>query len=136
MFSPRAAIAISILSFGCDGESRTTKPASGTQAEIRLEASDGLPRFIVQAKFDSNIDPGPHIQPVASALAVARGVCFAKGAPVQSGTLFALTIVVRKNRMEAKPYDPTGACLASAMDGKPIKDALDYGIELLVNVGS
>jgi hypothetical protein len=130
----RSVVAISLLCcfVGCDGESRaTTKPPTAAPVEVVLERSSGLPRFEIQATFNESVDPAPHIQPIASALAAARSVC-SRG-DVKPSLAAVLDVDVRDKQVHASSRNSTGACLAREIDGKPIADATSFHVELLVS---
>ncbi len=130
----RSVVAISLLCFfGCDGESRTTKPPTAAPVEVVLERSSGFPRFDIQATFGSGFDPAPHIQPITAALASARAAC--SRADARPALAAVLDVSVRGERLHATSRNSTGTCLARAIDGTAIDDPLDYAVELIVSVG-
>ena len=139
----RNVLAISLLCcfVGCDGESRATPPPAAQTAKaatpvaVMLERSSGLPQFEIQAQFEgvggANIDPAPHIQPIASALATARAVC--SHGEVKPSLAAVLDVDVRGKQVHASSRNSTGVCLAREIDGKPIEDATSFHVELLVS---
>jgi hypothetical protein len=96
-----------------------------------LVPSAGLPRYEIQARFAANLDPRPHVQPITAALAGARAAC----ATTKPGLAAALSVEVRAGRVHASARNATATCLARAMDGTAIDDAVDYAVELHVSVG-
>jgi hypothetical protein len=138
----RKVVAISLLCcfVGCDGESRaTTAPpaTTATPVAVVLQRSAGLPRFEIQATFEGrggvDLDPAPHIQPIASALAAARAVC-ARG-DLRPALAAVLDVDIRDKQVHASSRNSTGVCLARELDGKPIEDATSFHVELLVSAG-
>jgi hypothetical protein len=147
----RSVVAISLLCyFGCDSGSRTTQPPaappvfnsalpSGSAAspgkarlvEVMLARSAGLPPFDIQATFDPNQDPAPHIQPITAALASARKAC-SRSTPALAAHL---DVEVHAKRLHVATRSASGACLAHAIDGAAIDDPNDYTVELVVSAG-
>lgn len=134
----RAVLAISLLCFfGCDSDSRTAAPPSAPgpaakPVEVMLAGSPGLPRFDIQATFAGGQNPAPHIQPIAAALAGARPAC-TRDTPTLAAVL---DVEVRARRVHAHARNPSATCLATAIDGAPIEDPIDYRASLLVSTGS
>jgi hypothetical protein len=129
----RAALAILVCCFGCDGGSRAAPPPlvlAAAPVEVMLVPGAGLPRFDIQASFASDVDPKPHVQPITSALAGARAACATK-----PGLAATLSVEVRDRRVHASAHNATATCLARAMDGLAIDDAGDYAVELRISVG-
>ena len=130
----RSVVAISLVCFfGCDSGSRATPPpaAQAKPVEVLLARSAGLPPFEIQATFGANEDPAPHIQPITAALAGARSTCTRDTAALAA----VLEVEVRGKRVHATARNPSGACLARAIDGSAIEDPIDYTAKLLVSVG-
>jgi hypothetical protein len=127
----RLVVAILVCSFGCDG-SRATKPPTAPPVEVVLERSSGLPRFEIQATFDLNLDPAPHIQPIAAAVANARAVC-SRGSDAKPSLAAVLDVQVIGKQLHVSSRNSTGKCLAREIDGKVIDDPVDYSVELLVS---
>ncbi|HET9987360.1 MAG TPA: hypothetical protein VFQ65_02550 [Kofleriaceae bacterium] len=130
----RAVVAIALLCFvGCDSDRgpRTTQPPAAKPVEVMLARSAGLPRFDIQATFGANQDPAPHIQPITAALAGARATC-SRGTPALAAVL---DVEVRGKRLHAAARNPSGECLAHAIDGTAIDDSSDYSVKLLVSAG-
>jgi hypothetical protein len=134
MRSVRLALTFSAVWFGCS-ESAPAKLERGEPTEILLEATGELPRFRIHATFASGVDARPHIQPVAAALVAARGVCCPKDGPVKVGATAAVNLDVHDRTIHAESKNPTGACFARELDGKPTDDAASFRVELLVSVG-
>jgi len=84
-----------------------------------------------KALVGANIDPAPHIQPIASALASARVVC--SHGDVKPSLAAVLDVDVSGKLVHASSRNSTGVCLARAIDGKPIEDATSFHVELLVS---
>lgn len=128
----RAALAILVCCFGCDGGSRAAPLSlTATPVEVILAAgSDGSPRLDIQATFPSDVDPRSHIQPITATLAGARATCTDK-----HGLAATLSVEIRGKRIHALARNATAACLARAIDGAAIDDPADYGVELRVSVG-
>lgn len=123
----RAAFAILVCCFGCDGGSRAAPPSSASPpVEVILQGGAGQPRLEIQATFD--VDPKPHIQPITATLAGARASCAGK-----PGLAATLSIEIRDKRVHATARNTTAACLARAIDGIAIDDPTDYGVELRVS---
>jgi hypothetical protein len=137
----RSVAAISLLCcfVGCDSESRATESPTAQTAKaatpvaIMLERSSGLPRFEIQATFGANLDPAPHIQPIASVLAAARAACARVDAKPSLAAV--LDVDVRGKQVHASSRNWTGMCLAREIDGRPIEDATSFHVELLVSAG-
>jgi len=130
----RAVLAISwVCFFGCDSDTRVAAPPApaAKPVEIMLASSPGLPRFDIQATFAADQAPAPHIQPITAALAGARSAC-TRDAPTLAAVL---DVEVRGKRLHAHARNPSGECLAHAIDGAAIEDAIDYRAKLLVSVG-
>ncbi len=126
-----AAFTIAIFAIGCSGESKAP-PKARTQIEVRLEATDGLPTFLIEMYFDAAFDPRPHVQSVTAAIVVARGACFTRtGLAPETSAVIAAQIRARKTAVE-KPI----GCLAHAMDGATIDDTGDFHVDLTVRVGA
>ena len=132
----RAVLAMSLVCFfGCDSDLRTAAPIPPAPAakpvEVMLAGSAGLPRFEIQATFAADQNPAPHIQPITAALAGARPVC-TRDTPTLAAVL---DVEVRGKRLHAHARNPSGECLAHAIDGAAIEDPIDYRAKLLVSVG-
>jgi hypothetical protein len=128
----RAVLAISLCCYlGCDSGSRATPPPAAKPVEIMLARSAGLPRFDIQATFGADQDPAPHVQPITAALAGARTTC-SRTTPSLAAVL---DVEVRGKRLHAAARNPSGACLAHAIDGAAIDDPSDYSVTLLVSAG-
>jgi hypothetical protein len=126
----RRVLAISLLCLGCDSGSRVMPPAPAAKpVEVMLARSAGLPRFDIQATFGADQDPAPHIQPITAALAGARATC-SRGAPTLAAVL---DVEVRAKRLHVAARNPSGTCLAHAIDGTAIDDPSDYTVKLLVS---
>ena len=135
MRSVRSALALSAVWFGCSEQAPPAKLERGEPTEILLESTGDLPRLKIHAIFGVGLDARPHIQPVAAALGAARAVCSAKDGPVKTGATAAVNLDVHDKVIHAESKNPTGACFAHELEGKPTDDAASFKVELLVSVG-
>ena len=111
-----------------DGSS--SPPAKGGSITIFLEAQVGLPRLQMKVVFFENIDPGPHVEPLATALANARGRCFAQPSTAEA---VVVRVNMRGKQLRATARGESGSCLAKALDGQP-NVPTDVVVDLEVSV--
>jgi len=125
---------IAIACVGCPRESDSNESRSSDTAEagsvtVYLEPAEGLPRLHVRIAFFNNIDPNPHVEPIATALIASRRTCYPRDVPVGSAHV---RVELRGKKMRANPRNELGDCLAKALDGQSIDDAGELTVELHV----
>ena len=120
---------------GCSGHSDTADPpltepidqtGSGGTVTIYLEGGSAFPRMKTDVTFFANIDPRPHVAPLADAVAKASGSCNLND--LQEPAVMLLSLHGGGIRAQAKSKSAT--CLAQAIDGKPIDDHDAVTVEL------
>jgi hypothetical protein len=119
---------------GCSNNSSdATEPAKPEGAvAIYLQGVGDLPKLEMRVAFAHGVDPGPHIEPLASAIVEARKTCFTKDSPI--GFVCALHLDIKGGVVAAKATNKEGKCIAAALDQQPIKDKVDASVEMQVTV--
>ncbi len=118
-----------IVVAGCSSHKPSNEaPLLGDPIGIVIPAGEGLPKLFIRVAFSASEDPGPHVAPLATIIANARATCFAyqidpNAVAVVSANLHAKTLNVTSR-------NAAGACLGTALDGKPIEDAAELAMEL------
>jgi hypothetical protein len=126
-----AVLATGLIGFGAVGCSRSRSNAddrvepSGTTTTIYLQGGSGFSRLKVDVRFAANLDPAPHIKPIADAIAKVSAACFTEEPAVTAVTLHARTV-------HATAKGERGACLAVAIDGQPTDDPSELAVELSI----
>jgi hypothetical protein len=100
---------------------------------VLAAGSAGVPELDTAASFAGSADPGPHVQPLATALAAARSRCFSSATAASGATA---RVHVHGGTIHATPTNDDGRCLAAALDGRAIDDPADFDVELAVRLSS
>jgi hypothetical protein len=142
--SPPARIVAPLLTLvilaGCDGG----KPGRAAVADrygdpigIQIEAHGAVPALSVAVAVTKGRDPTPFVGPLASAVHGAATGCPAFVAAIAAGKTARIELGARNNVLEslgAAPDEVGGACMTSALAGKPVTmdrpDPLDVIVEL------
>ena len=88
----------------------------------------------MKVAFLDGVATESHVQPLAAALAGARSGCFGKD--VALGTVAIVQLKLHAKTIGVRSHNPGAACLARAIDGKPIDDSSDIDVELQVSIAA
>jgi hypothetical protein len=134
----RALVLLGLI--GCSSkQSDQPEPAKpGGAVAILLQAVGDLPKLEMRAAFAAGVEPGPHIEPLAGAIVDARKTCSSDFLGKTSSPQFVgvLHVDIKGGKLTATPSNEQGKCLAKALDGKTVKDAVDVAVDLQVSVAT
>jgi len=132
---PLRAVVLGALAIGCSNN-RSDAPPPPAKPEgavaIFLQGVGEQPKLEMRVAFATGTDPGPHIEPLASAIVEARKICFAK--PQPEGYVAALHVEITGGVLAATSTNEQGKCLATALDKQPVKDKVNASVDLRVSV--